>query len=168
VACQTQRLACVSWQAIIFRNGRATGRSSKLRLYSCEIAEEESGNTQGRLAVATFALLLDAWLPAFKAKFGDSSPLCIAVDRGFETSSFRIQLLGRTREGKNIALPFAYQFEGASVCSRLQYFDRHVKKHQQSRQDTPLSSEQHINFGKPSSAYYYCPFFCPWTRVLRP
>lgn len=135
----------------MFQNGRAIGRSSKLKLYSCETVGETPSSSEGRLAVATFALLLDAWLPAFKAHSDNSSPLYIPINESFESSSFRVQLLGRTREGRNIALPFAYRFEGAAVCSRLQYFDRHVRKHQQRRQDTPLSCEQHIDLGELSN-----------------
>ena len=142
-------LLCVR-QAIIFQDGRAIGRSGKVRLFSCPTAEASLSISADSLAVESFAVQLDAWLPSWKTAAEDSSPLYIAVDEAFTSSTFRVQLIGRTRQGKNFALPFAYQFTGAFVCSRLDYFDQYVRRHQENRRSsaqTPLSCEHAINFG---------------------
>lgn len=136
-------------QAIIFQDGKAIGRSLTLRLYSCEAIDADL--CKKGLGVESFSLQLDSWLPSWKAKSDDSSPLYIAVDERFKASRFHIQLIGRTREGKSFALPFTYHFDGAHAYSRLEYFDSYVKRHQQSRQDlldTPVSSEFSVNFGE--------------------
>ena len=135
-------------QAIIFQDGKVIGRSLTLRLYSCEAVDKDLCS-QG-LGVESFALQLDSWLPSWKPKSDDSSPLYIAVDERFQASRFHIQLLGRTSEGKNFALPFAYHFDGAHAQSRLEYFDNYVRRHQQSRQellDTAVTSELCVHFG---------------------
>lgn len=137
-------------QAIIFQNGRAVGRSANVRLFTCGAAEPSLFISAESLAVECFAVQLDAWLPSWKAKAEGSSPLYIAVDDSFKASTFRIQLIGRTREGKNFALPFAYQFTGAFVCSRLDYYDQYVRRHQACRRDlgdAPFNADHAINFG---------------------
>ena len=139
-----------SLQAIIFQNGRAIGRSVNLKLYSCTLPESSLYKSEKSLAIECFALQLDAWHPSWKARTEDSSPLYIAVDEDFKKSSFHVQLIGRTSRGTNFALPFAYKFEGSAVCSRLDYYDQHVKRHQQSfasLHDTEVSGEYNINFG---------------------
>lgn len=140
-----------SLQAIIFQNGRAIGRSVNLKLYSCTLPESSLYKSEESLAIECFALQLDAWHPSWKARTEDSSPLYIAVDEDFKKSSFHVQLIGRTSRGTNFALPFAYKFEGSAVCSRLEYYDQHVKRHQQSfasLHDTEVSGEYNINFGE--------------------
>ena len=142
-------------QAIIFQDGRAIGRSGRVQLFSCPSADASLCASADSLAVESFAVQLDAWLPSWKTKSEGSSPLYIAVDEAFKASTFRVQLIGRTRQGKTFALPFAYQFTGACVCSRLDYFDQYVRRHQENRRSTaltPLSCEHAINFGALKSA----------------
>ena len=121
-----------------------------LKLYSCKLPESSLYESEDSLAIECFALQLDAWHPSWKARTEDSSPLYIAVDEDFKRSSFHVQLIGRTSRGTNFALPFAYKFEGSAVCSRLDYYDQHVKRHQQSfasLHDTEVSGEYNIKFG---------------------
>jgi hypothetical protein len=137
-------------QAIIFQDGRAIGRSVNVRLFSCQTPDASLFSSPESLAVESFAVQLDAWLPSWRARTEGSSPLYIAVDEAFKGSTFRIQLIGRTREGKNFALPFAYQFTGAFVCSRLDYFTQYVRRHQESRRElleAPINAGHAINFG---------------------
>ena len=122
-----------------------------LKLYSCTLPESSLYKSEESLAIECFALQLDAWHPSWKARTEDSSPLYIAVDEDFKKSSFHVQLIGRTSRGTNFALPFAYKFEGSAVCSRLDYYDQHVKRHQQSfasLHDTEVSGEYNIKFGE--------------------
>lgn len=157
-----------SLQAIIFQNGRAIGRSVNLKLYSCKLPESSLYKSEESLAVECFALQLDAWHPSWKARTQDSSPLYIAVDEDFKRSSFHVQLIGRTSRGTNFALPFAYKFEGSAVCSRLDYYDQHVKRHQQSfasLHDTEVSGEYNIKFGEHKISSYFTIWQYPCSRA---